>query len=181
MPSVLTEVGSITHRAEQDLLASEPGQRAAAQGIFDALQGQFAHRALGAAYQVPAQEPAPGTLPAVEAGDGPMFWAPVAPAGPLTIRLTNTGTDPWRADVTLLGGSEASDQPYLRVPPRTLEPLLDGALPALAPGESVDVTVTLPGGDATARSVAWITLAQGDRAWTEMGIPPLQVATAVGG
>ena len=71
-----------------------------------------------------------------------MFWAPVAPAGPLTVRLTNTGTDPWPADLTLLGGSEESDQPYLRVPPDALEPLLDEALPALAPGESVDVVVT---------------------------------------
>ena len=79
------------------------------------------------------------------------------------------------------GGSEESDQPYLRVAPDALEPLLDEALPALAPGESVDVVVNLPGGDSTARRVAWITLAQGDRAWTEIGIPPLQVASAAGG
>ena len=134
MPSVLTEVGSITHRAEQDLLASEPGQAAAAQGIFDALQELFTERALGAAYQLPALEPTPGTLPVAEPGAGPMFWAPVAPAGPLAVRLTNTGTDPWPADLTLLGGSEESDQPYLRVAPDALEPLLDEALPAMAPG-----------------------------------------------
>ena len=176
MPSVLTEVGSITHRAEQDLLASETGQRAAAQGIFDALQGQFANRALGAAYQVPSLEPMPGTLPAVEAGDGPMFWAPPAPAGPLEITLTNTGTESWPSGLTLAGGWEASDQPYLRVPPESLEPLLDEALPALGPGESVDVAVTVPGTGSEVRGVAWITLADGDRAWTEMGIPPLQVA-----
>ena len=106
-----------------------------------------------------------------------MFWAPAAPAGPLTVRLTNTGTDPWPADLTLVGGWEESDQPYLRVPPAALEPLLDEALPPLAPGESVDVTVTPPTGDPTARGVAWITVAQGDRAWTELGIPALQVTT----
>jgi N-acetylmuramoyl-L-alanine amidase len=177
MPAVLTEVGSITHRAEQDLLASETGQQAAAQGIFNALQGLFAHRALGAAYAVPALEPAPGTLPAAQAGDGPIFWAPRAPAGPLTVRVTNTGTDPWPEDLTLVGGWEESDQPYLRAPPGALEPLLHEALPQLAPGESVEVTVTPPTGDPTARGVAWISVAQGDRAWTELGNPGLQVTT----
>jgi len=177
MPSVLTEMGSITHPAEQDLLASDEGQQAAARGIFDALQGMFAARSLGAAYQVPALEPASGTVPAAVAGDGPMFWAPVAPVGPLTLRLTNTGTDPWPADLTLVAGWEKSDQPYLRVPPAALAPLLDEGLPPLAPGESVDVAVTVPNDDPTARGVAWITVAQDDRAWTELGIPALQVAT----
>ncbi|HKO32665.1 MAG TPA: N-acetylmuramoyl-L-alanine amidase [Candidatus Limnocylindria bacterium] len=177
MPSVLTEVGSITHQAEQDLLASEAGQQAAAQGIFDALQGLFADRSRGAAYLVPALEPAPGTVPAAVAGDGPMFWAPVAPAGPLTVRLTNTGTDPWPADLALVGGWEESDQPYLRVPPAALDPLLGEPLPSLAPGESVDVAVTPPNDDPTARGVAWITIQQGERAWTELGIAALQVAT----
>ena len=177
MPAVLTEVGSITHRAEQDLLASEPGQRAAAQGIFDALQGFFADRPAGASYHLAALELTPVTPPIAQAGDGPMFWAPVAPAGPLTIRLTNTGTEAWPAGLTLLGGWETSDQPYLRVPPETLDTLLDGPLPALAPGESVDVLVTVRGGGSDAHGLAWITLADDDRAWTELGIPPLQVAT----
>ncbi|HEX6474422.1 MAG TPA: N-acetylmuramoyl-L-alanine amidase, partial [Candidatus Limnocylindria bacterium] len=179
MPSVLTEVGSITHRAEQDLLASEAGQRAAAQGIYDALRATFSGRAAGAAYQLPALEPAPGTLPAAQGGDGPLFWAPAASAGPLTIRLTNTGNAPWPAGLTLVGGWQASDQPYLRVPPETLAPLVDAPVPALAAGESVDVIVTPPGADSATRGVAWITLADGDRAWTELGIPPLQVVTGL--
>ena len=177
MPSVLTEVGSITHRAEQNLLGSEPGQRAAAQGIFDALQQLFAQRATGAAYSLSALEPVPGTPPDVEPGEGPMFWAREAPGGPTTIRLINTGNQAWPAGLSLVGGWEESDQPYLRLPPETLEPLLDDPLPALAPGESVDVTVTLPGDGSAARGLAWITVADGDRAWAEMGIPPLQVAT----
>jgi hypothetical protein len=106
-----------------------------------------------------------------------MFWAPDAPAGPLTIRLTNTGTQAWPDGLALLGGWEASDQPYLRVPPERLEPLLDDALPALAPGESVDVVVTAPAGGSDARGLAWITIAGDAQAWTEMGIPPLQVMT----
>jgi N-acetylmuramoyl-L-alanine amidase len=176
MPSVLTEVGSITHRAEQNLLASEPGQQAAAMGIFDALRQLFAQRAAGAAYAVPALEPVPGTPPSVAPGAGPPLWAPEAPAGPLTIRLTNTGNQAWPAGLSLVGGWEPSDQPYLRVPPEVLEPLLDEPLPGLAPGESVDVTVTVPGGGSDARGLAWITLSEGKRAWTEMGIPPLQLA-----
>jgi N-acetylmuramoyl-L-alanine amidase len=179
MPSVLTEVGSTTHRAEQDLLASGNGQRAAAQGIFDALRGLFAQRAVAAAYQVPALEPMPGAPPIAEAGDGPMFWAPAAPDGPLTIRLTNTGTQAWPSDLALVGGWEQSDQPYLRVPPERLEALLGEPLPALAPGEAVDVTVTPPGAGSATRGLAWITVAGRDDAWSERGIPPLQVA--VGG
>ena len=177
MPSVLTEVGSITHRAEQDLLASESGQRAAALGIFDALQQLFANRAAGAAYLLPAVEPAPGTPPTAVDGDGPMFWAPQVAAGPMTVRLTNTGNQPWPNDLTVAGAWEASDQPYLRVPPKALVPLLDDALPALAPGESVDVVISVPEAGTSGRLLGWITLVDGTRAWTEMGIPPLQVAT----
>ncbi len=166
MPSVLTEVGSITHRAEQDLLASETGQQRRRAGHLRRPAGPVCAIApSAAAYLVPSLEPMPGTLPAVEAGDGPMFWAPPAAAGPLQVRLTNTGTESWPSGLTLAGGWEASDQPYLRVPPASLEPLLDEALPALGPGESVDVAVT------AARNwlrrcaaVAWITLADGDRA-----------------
>ncbi len=171
MPSVLTEVGSITHRAEQDLLASErasrPRRRASSTPCRVCLPiGAWVRRTW-----CPPWSRRPARCRPPQAGDGPMFWAPVAPAGPLTVRLTNTGTDPWPADLTLVGGWEESDQPYLRVPPAALEPLLDEALPPLAPGESVDVAVTPPTGDPTARGVAWITLAQGDRAWTELGIP----------
>ena len=177
MPSVLTEVGSITHRAEQDLLASETGQRAAAQGIFDALQGQFANRALGAAYQVPRLEPMPGTLPAVEAGDGPMFWAPPTPAGPLEItahqhrhRIVAVRPDAggWLGGERPAVPARAAGMPSSRCWTRRCR--------RWRPGESVDVAVTVPGTGSTARGVAWITLADGDRAWTEMGIPPLQVA-----
>jgi N-acetylmuramoyl-L-alanine amidase len=176
MPSVLTEVGSITHPAEQDLLASVVGQSAAARGIFDALRDVFSQRALGASYAVPDVDPPPGAAPEVVPGDGPMFWAPAPPDGPLKIRLTNTGTQAWPSGLALVGGWQASDQPYLRVPPKQLEPLLDETLPALGPGESVEVEVTPPGEGSEQRGLAWITVADANRAWSEMGIPPLQVA-----
>jgi N-acetylmuramoyl-L-alanine amidase len=176
MPSVLTEVGSITLRAEQDLLASPAGQRAAAQGIFQALAAHFQDRPLAASYLLPDAEPAPGALPGVAPGDGPPFWPPQAGSGTLRIRLENTGSAAWPPGLSLVGGWQASDQPYLRVPPRDLKPLLGEPLPALEPGESVDVTVTLPG-DVAVRGVAWITIANADGPLTDLGSPPLQLGT----
>ena len=124
-----------------------------------------------------ALEPMPGTLPTAEAGDGPMFWAPAAPAGPLTVtahqhrhRIVAGGhhAGGWLGGERPAVPARAAGMPWSRC--------WTGRCRRSRPGESVDVAVTLPGGGSTARGVAWITLAQGDRAWTAMGIPPLQVA-----
>ncbi|HYN63923.1 MAG TPA: N-acetylmuramoyl-L-alanine amidase [Candidatus Limnocylindrales bacterium] len=176
MPSILTEVGSITLEAEQNLLASPAGQQAAAEGIFAALARHFAARSLAVAYLLPELEPGPGPVPTAAAGDGPPFWPPVAPSNELVVRLTNTGNQPWPAGMQLLGGWQASDQPYLRLPPASLEPLLSDAIPSLAPGDAVDVRVTVPAA-VTEVGVAWITLAGDDGPLTDLGSPPLQVAT----
>jgi N-acetylmuramoyl-L-alanine amidase len=176
MPSILTEVGSITLHAEQNLLASPEGQRAAAAGVYAALAEHFAGRTLAASYLMPGLEAA-GSVPPPVDGDGPPFWLPVVSGDQLLLRLTNTGTDAWPAGLQLLGGWEASDQPYLRLRPSSMEPLLDD-VPALASGESVDVRLPLSeiaGGPA--RGVAWITLATGEAALTDLGSPPLQLAT----
>jgi N-acetylmuramoyl-L-alanine amidase len=177
MPSVLTEVGSITMRQEQNLLASPAGQQAAAEGIFSALASYFSQRALAAAYALPEVEPAPGTPPEALAGDGPMYWPPSVDGGQLLVRLTNTGTRSWPAGMRLLGAWQATEQPYLRIPPDDLRPLLPATLPELAPGESVDVRVALPTSPTAGRRMAWITLAGPDGALTELGSPALQVAT----
>lgn len=177
MPSILAEVGSITLRAEQDLLASAEGQRAAAEGLYTALGGHFAQRPLAVSYLLPALESAPGTIPSPEHGDGPPFWLPTAAGGEVLVRLTNTGNQPWPAGLRLLAGWEQSDQPYLRVPP-ALEPALDD-IPALAPGEAVEVRVPLPAdADGPSRGVAWLTLAGADGPLTDLGSPPLQVTTS---
>ena len=175
MPSILTEVGSITLRAEQDLLASTEGQRAAAEGIFAALATHFSTRPLAASYLMPDLEPAPGSMPVAVEGKGPPFWVPSAASDGVLVRIVNTGSQPWPAGMQLVGGWQATDQPYLRVPPRTVEPLLDD-LPTLAPGESFEVRVPLPAGTAR-RGVAWISVAVDDGPLTELGSPPLQVAT----
>jgi N-acetylmuramoyl-L-alanine amidase len=177
MPSVLTEVGSITYRAEQNLLASAAGHRAAAQGIFEALAARFSDRPLAASYRLPDAEAAPGTVPAAVPGDGPPFWPPHADADSAVVRLTNTGSAAWPADLSLVGGWQATDQPYLRVAPRDLQPVLDGPIPALAPGESVDVHVTLPPAGDTQPGVAWLTLSGADGPLTDLGSPPLQIGT----
>jgi N-acetylmuramoyl-L-alanine amidase len=177
MPSVLTEVGSITLRQEQDLLASATGQQAAAEGIFHALESHFADRPLAVSYFLPELEPAPGTPPTAVPGDGPPFWPPAYTEDELLVRLTNTGAQPWPSGMTLAGGWHATDQPYLRVPPDDLQPLLPEPIPALAPGESVDVRVALPAGGEAGRGVAWITLAEDGAPLSDLGSPPLQVAT----
>jgi N-acetylmuramoyl-L-alanine amidase len=177
MPSVLTEVGSITMRQEQNLLASKTGQRATAGGIFDALAAHFADRPLSASYFLPELEADPGTPPAAVPGDGPPFWPPAVTGDSLLVRLTNTGSQPWPTGMMLVGGRTATDQPYLRVPPDDLLSLLSEPMPALAPGESVDVRVLLPAGTQGGRGVAWITLAADGEPLTDLGSPPLQVTT----
>jgi len=175
MPSALAEVGSITLRAEHDLLASEPGQDAVAQGLFVGLVAHFAERELAGRIGLAdapvgePQEPVDGTRPP--------FWAPVVPRGPLELRLTNTGTGDWPAGMELIAGWEASDQPYLRRAPEDLE-ALDLDVPPLAPGESLLVTVSLPPVPDSARAVAWITLREGEATLADAGSPALQLASS---
>ena len=175
MPVVLTEVGSITLRAEHDLLVDEAGQAAVAEGILDGLAAFFAGRQLAARIGL-ASEPI-GQAPDAVEGSGPPFWAPVAPDGPLELRLTNTGTNDWPAGVELVAGWEASDQPYLRGAPADLQ-ALDVDVPPLGPGESAAVTVELPPAPDAARAVAWVTLRTASTTLADAGSPALQLATA---
>jgi N-acetylmuramoyl-L-alanine amidase len=176
MPSILTEVGSINLRAEQNLLASTEGQRAAAEGIFAALEAHFSDRPLAVSYLMPELEPSPGAMPVAVDGEGPPFWVPEATTDEVLVRIINTGSQPWPAGMELVGGWQASDQPYLRVPPEELVALLPDALPALAPGEAIEVRATLPAAG-SGPGVAWITVAGGDGPLTALGSPPLQVST----
>ncbi len=50
-------------------------------------------------------------------------------------------------------------------------------IPALAPGESVVVSVDLPPGPDGGRSVAWISLRDGNVTLADLGSPALQLAT----
>ena len=138
MPVVLSEVGSITLRSEHDLLASPDGQQAVAEGLLDGIAGFFGERRAGGAHRPRRCEPV-GQAPQPVAGDGPIVWAPVAPDGPLALRLTNTGTVAWPPGIALVAGWTVSDQPYLAKAPDELEPL-ELEIPALAPGESVVVS-----------------------------------------
>jgi hypothetical protein len=174
MPVVLAEVGSITLRAEHDLLVSPSGQDAVAAGLFDGLAAFLGEREvaarIGLANADPFdEEPVPG--------DGPMFWAPVIPDGPLELRLTNTGNTAWPAGTRLVAGWEVTDQPYLARSPADLEPL-DPDVPALAPGESVVLTVELPPTPPD-RGVAWISLRDGSATFADRGSPALQLSSEV--
>jgi N-acetylmuramoyl-L-alanine amidase len=172
MPVVLAEVGSITLRAEHDLLSSAPGQDAVAAGLFDALATFFGERELAGRIGLADSGP---LQPDPVGGDGPPFWPPIAPDAPVMLRLTNTGTAAWASDMELVSGWEETDQPYLASAPDALASL-DIAVPALAPGASVVVQVTLPP-PPTGRGVAWISLSMKGQTLADRGSPALQLSS----
>ena len=174
MPTVLAEVGSITLRAEHDLLASETGQSAVADGLFAGLVAFFAQRETAA--RIVLEDGAPGTPPDAVPGDGPPFWAPMVPDGPIRLRITNTGTAPIASGAELLAGWAASDQPYLAAPPAQLDPIGE-PLPALMPGEAVVVEIGLPAAPSAARGLAWISLLVDGTTLSDLGSPALQLAS----
>jgi len=180
MPAILTEVGSITLAAEHDLLLTPAGQAAAAQGIADALAAYFADRPLAVRYDALLPGGDAGTLPIAVGGSGPPFWAAGLRRGELAVglgvRLTNTGTEAWPADLRVLAGWEEGADPYLRRAPGLLDDF-GVAVPALAPGESVvlELPMNVPVAD---RGMLWITLAQGAVPLTDLGSAPLQLTTS---
>jgi N-acetylmuramoyl-L-alanine amidase len=173
MPVVLSEVGSITLRAEHDLLASTEGRDAVADGLFQGLAGYFGSRPLAA--RIGLEEEVAGAPPIAVAVDGPPFWAPSVPDAPVRLRLTNNGTDDWPDGLELVAGWEASDMPYLAAAPADLAPL-GIEVPPLAPGESAVVTVLLPDPPAD-RCVTWISLSAGTETLADLGSPALQLSS----
>jgi N-acetylmuramoyl-L-alanine amidase len=169
MPSALDEVGSISMRAEQDLLASDAGQDAVAAGLFDGLTDYFGSRAI--AGRVALSDVAAGVPPQPVAGDGPPFWPPVAPDGPIDLRVTNTGTMAWPAGARLEVGWAESDAPYLARAPEDLQPI-GPEIPALRPGDSVVISVDLPPKTGEGRGLAWISLSVGRASLAVRGSPP---------
>ena len=176
MPGVLAEVASMSLEAESDLLTTQAAQRTIAVALVDAIEAWFAERPIGVRFDLLAPGGAAGVAPAIEPGDGPMFWAvEVSDLDRVAIRLTNTGTQAWPSGAEIVAGWARSSDPYLARPPR-LSPL-DVEVPALAPGESVDLELALPDPPAGDRSVAWITLRIDDDIFSDLGSPALQIAT----
>jgi N-acetylmuramoyl-L-alanine amidase len=180
MPAILTEVGSITLPAEHDLLLTAEGQAATADGIAAAVAAYLADRPLAVRIDALLPGGEAGIPPAAVDGSGPPFWAPglerLELATGLRVRLTNTGTQAWAGGLRLLGGWEPSGEPYLRRAPKSLSDL-GVAVPPLAPGESVVVQASMSV-SAAERGLLWITLAGGDVLLSDLGSPPLQLATA---
>jgi len=174
MPTILSEVGSITLRQEHDLLASAEGQAATAAGIFDGLAAFFAERERAVRISLEG-DTVPPAVRTVD-GSGPPFWAPDVPSGPLRLRVTNTGTEELAAGSRLVAGWATDDGPYLATPPAALA-AIGPDLPALAPGASVVVEVEMPDPPSTERAVAWISLSGGGTTFADLGSAPLQVAT----
>ncbi len=173
MPAVLAEVGSITLRAEHDLLVADEGQDAVAAGMFEGLAEFFAGREL--AGRIGLADAPVGEAPEPVAGDGPPYWPPVAPDGPIRLHLTNTGMSAWPAGMELVAGWGASDQPYLARAPEDLQ-AIPVEVSALEPGASVEVSVELPLPPA-GRALAWISLSEGNATFADRGSPALQIST----
>jgi hypothetical protein len=176
MPGVLAEVGSMSLEAESELLATEPAQAALADALADALVAWFADRPLAVRFDLLAPGGRAGEVPPVTPGEGPMFWpAVVGDPERVAIRLTNTGTQAWPTGAELVAGWGTSAEPYLAHAPRLVP--VDVLVPALAPGESVDLAVSLPAPPAGRRAVAWITLRARNDILSDLGSPALQIAT----
>lgn len=173
MPVVLSEVGSITLRAEHDLLASAEGRDAVADGLLDGLAAFFAGREV--AGRIALEGEGSAAVPEAVDGDGPPFWAPSLPDGPFRLRVTNTGTAAWPSGSELVAGWESSDMPYLAVSPAELEPL-GVEVPRLEPGESIVIDVELPSAPAE-RALAWISLVVEGTTLADRGSPALQLAS----
>ncbi|HEY6609445.1 MAG TPA: hypothetical protein VI277_09640, partial [Candidatus Limnocylindria bacterium] len=141
--------------------------------LFDGVAAFLGGRELAARIGIDGE--APGIVPAPIDGLGPPFLAPVAPSAPVRLRLTNTGTTAWPAGVEVAAGWEVSELPYLAAEPATLSPL-PVEIPALAPGESVVVEITLPDAPVE-RSIAWVTLRADGRPMSEIGSAALQVVS----
>ncbi len=178
MPAVLSEVGSISLAAEQDLLVTPAGQHAAAQGVYQGLVGYFGQRPMAVRYDALIAGGSAGEQPSPVDGNGPPFWAAVLPqaSATLPLRLTNTGTDRWQSDGRLVAGWQASDLPYLPEAPPGVQPL-DVSVPALAPGESVELQVPLSVPAGGERQLLWLSLDAGG-SLAQLGSPALQLATA---
>ncbi len=174
MPSALAEVGSITLRVEHDLLASVAGQDAVADGLFDGLVEYFSARPL--AGRIGLADAPVGMAPEPVPGEGPPYWPPMAPSGPVELRLTNTGIVAWPAGSQLVAGWGETELPYLAAAPDSLEPL-DVEVPPLEPGESVVVSVELPAVPGAERAVAWISLSVARASLADRGSVALQLSS----
>ena len=180
MPAVLSEVGSITLPAEHDLLLSPDGQAAAAQGVANALTAYLSDRPMAVRFDALLPGGDAGTAPLAVDGSGAPFWAPELPrtelALGLPVRLTNTGTEQWPADLRVLAGWEQSAEPYLRQAPDALDDMgLD--VPTLAPGQSVVFVIKLDVAVAE-RGMLWVTLGAAGASFSDLGSPPLQLSTS---
>ena len=179
MPAILSEVGSVSLKAESELLATATGREAAAAGVYNGIVDYLHQRPLAARIDALVPGGTAGTAPQAVPGTGPPFWPPIVPrGGTVMVRLTNTGTSSWPAGMRLVSGWQASSNPYLAVAPAHLQ-TADAQVPTLKPGESVELSVQLAVPSSSARQVAWITLATANgTTLTSYGSPPVQLASA---
>lgn len=182
MPSVLSEVGSISLEAEQNLLVSAAGQQAAAEGVYRGLVSYFNQRALAVRYDARLPGGEAGASPAAVPGQGPPFWAAQLPGAAggstveLPLRVTNSGAQAWPSGLQLMAGWQASTDPYLSAAPPDLK-AIDVQVPSLTPGASVVLKLPLAVPAAAGRQLVWISLGDGSRSLADDGSPAMQMAS----
>src|SRR5439155_18851515 len=118
MPAILSEVGSVSLRAESELLAARTGREAAARGVYDGIVAYLRQRTLVARIDAVLPGGGAGVVPTPVPGTGPPYWPTLAPpGGGDTVRLTHTGTSSWPAGGQLAAVSHASTGAYLAAAP----------------------------------------------------------------
>jgi len=180
MPAILSEVGSVSLKAESELLATPTGREAAATGVYNGIVDYLRERPIAARIDALVPGGTAGIAPEAVSGTGPPYWPAAMPAGAsVMLRLTNTGTSSWPAGVKLVSGWQASPGPYLATAPAHLQASAV-QVPALNPGESVELNIQLAVPSTSARQVAWITLVTAEGTpFTSYGSPPMQLGTTV--
>jgi hypothetical protein len=143
-----------------------------AEGILDGLADFFGAREVAARIAV---ADGASSVPTPVDGDGPPFWPPVVTGETVELRLTNTGTSAWAAGTQLVAGWTETDDPYPAFAPDDPQ-VLDAEVPALAPGESVVIGVSLPPAPAN-RGVAWISLMSDGETFADNGSPALLLSS----
>lgn len=172
MPGVLAETLYISNPGDRSILRSAAGRQRLAIGFYESLERYFASRTYGATYELLGSAPgsldegANGTLDVRVRNTSSRAWAD----GGVAARLA------WVPAVRWYDGTTAAGTELARLP-----------LPALAPGESVDLSIpfTAPAAAALAptggRGLLKLDLVSGTTRFATAGVVPYQVAFTVTG
>ena len=169
MPGTLSEVGSISLRAEQDLLSTAAGQAAAARGVYDGLAAYLGTRPQAVRYDVA------GAAEPLAQSTGPLASAPLLPRQ----RPVAHADEPRHRAVARRPAARrglAGERASLPAERTSGTAPLDAEVPALGPGESVTLRLAVPPFDGPGRGIWWASLDGPAGSYADLGSPPVQLA-----